>query len=1325
MMKFFKNTVIISGRLSSRYLLFLFLMLVGMGNAAAQDTFYWFGGSGNWSDINKWSLTSGNSGNALAPRVPTINDNVIFDDNSFPNPASRYVTISAASFVRDLRVQTSATGTAPSFLGAGTLTVSGDFLLQPHVTWNRTSSSAALYFTPAGDQTLDAAGLELNEAVSISGPGSISLANQLYLGNSRNLTFSNYGKLTTNDHPIYVQNLSTSSATGVQLNLGASAVSAVSFNSGPATINAGTSHITIRQGSSSAFRTTGSVTFYDVTFLGTSATFNAFNSNFHNVTFVNQGAFSFEGNHTIENLTLAPGSINTFNSGTTQTITGTFTAVTPDCSGLLEMKRSTSTGSASTINVSSGGVVDIPNARITGMTATGGATFNVVGVDNGGNTGWNFTQPPPKTIYWVGGAVETMGFHTGYFWNNADNWSDQSGGAGGYCIPTQFDNVVFDDNSDTFHKIYLYTNEIGYCHDITVEGWKNENLEIQGVGNNSWLEIYGASTWKNGMTVNTQIRYKSSDAGEILTFDGVQHGSTTYFWGAGGWIFADDFSSTGAIYLTQGTLNTNDKEVYIGGNFYSANTSSPVSAPNNLSKTLLLGASEVSVNYWSIATNTTAASFTLDAGTSHIIVRNGSTNQGFQPLAGQTYYDVTLQGANTLFNGNNITFNDVIIEQNAIFSNGTKTYQNLTLGNAKVYNFAAGSNQIILGSLNSNTPDCSGMTEFRGPVTGTATITKASGTIHIPNVLMENMTATGGATFTANGLDLDGNTGWTFTPAVAKDLYWIGGTGNWNDAANWTENSDGTPSGGCIPTQFDNVFFNQYSGADGITVTIAGTPAYCHDMTWLSGAPANATLIAENLTTSSTDKLTIYGSYTMGQNMIHRIYTYFQSSDMGETITFNGSRFMTFPATFDGSGGWTFQDEAYFHSTVSTSDYLTFKQGTLDFGGHNAILWGFSSTGNGQRHLNIEGSEITVDYSKWNYYGTNLTLQADNSHINIAGVQNRGEFLTAPGLQWHNITMSATTPNTFVAFGQVSNNPSTAGATYNHVKFLRDVYVYGSHTFNTFEVAQTQRTISFGVGTTQTILENTYLSGTPCQPNTLNVLNNGTANLNVMAGNIEFDYVSVSRLNASGGEHLTFQRNSTNGGNNVNITFVTGSGGLIGLGEDWLCHEFDSADPSTYTLDASGFFGGPDSQYSWTKVGDPNHTGVLGTGLTLDISSLGYGTYRVDVDYGGGSTCKVNDVIVVRKVTDMPVVSGTYTQDVCKGDDATVAKLVADGQNLLWYADATGGAPLDPATALIDGHTYYATQTVDGCESHRVGITVTLKNCAVILTNPMLMNRLK
>lgn len=60
---------------------------------------------------------------------------------------------------------------------------------------------------------------------------------------------------------------------------------------------------------------------------------------------------------------------------------------------------------------------------------------------------------------------------------------------------------------------------------------------------------------------------------------------------------------------------------------------------------------------------------------------------------------------------------------------------------------------------------------------------------------------------------------------------------------------------------------------------------------------------------------------------------------------------------------------------------------------------------------------------------------------------------------------------------------------------------------------------------------------------------------------------------------------------------------------------------------------------------------------------------------------------------------------------ATVANLIAlsPGLNLKWYSDLTGGTALQ-ANDAITTRTYYATSSVDGCESARVAVAVTVKN---------------
>lgn len=72
----------------------------------------------------------------------------------------------------------------------------------------------------------------------------------------------------------------------------------------------------------------------------------------------------------------------------------------------------------------------------------------------------------------------------------------------------------------------------------------------------------------------------------------------------------------------------------------------------------------------------------------------------------------------------------------------------------------------------------------------------------------------------------------------------------------------------------------------------------------------------------------------------------------------------------------------------------------------------------------------------------------------------------------------------------------------------------------------------------------------------------------------------------------------------------------------------------------------------------------------------------------------------------------------CVEDAATVADLYANGSGLLWYAAAAGGAPLATSTALLDGTTYYAAQSLNGCESAgRLGVQVIVTSPARTITH--------
>ena len=66
-------------------------------------------------------------------------------------------------------------------------------------------------------------------------------------------------------------------------------------------------------------------------------------------------------------------------------------------------------------------------------------------------------------------------------------------------------------------------------------------------------------------------------------------------------------------------------------------------------------------------------------------------------------------------------------------------------------------------------------------------------------------------------------------------------------------------------------------------------------------------------------------------------------------------------------------------------------------------------------------------------------------------------------------------------------------------------------------------------------------------------------------------------------------------------------------------------------------------------------------------------------------------------------------------NSGTIANLVVNGSNLIWYDAPSGGTVLPSSEILVDGTSYYASQTISGCESStRLNVKVTLSFVKVV-----------
>lgn len=119
-------------------------------------------------------------------------------------------------------------------------------------------------------------------------------------------------------------------------------------------------------------------------------------------------------------------------------------------------------------------------------------------------------------------------------------------------------------------------------------------------------------------------------------------------------------------------------------------------------------------------------------------------------------------------------------------------------------------------------------------------------------------------------------------------------------------------------------------------------------------------------------------------------------------------------------------------------------------------------------------------------------------------------------------------------------------------------------------------------------------------------------------------------------------------------------------------------------------------QYSISEFGSFQDSNIF--------NNLSAGNYSIMVKDANGCITK-SDYVVINSNTTQPPTANSQTFD--KG--ATVADLTASGTNIKWYADPVSSNVLSLSTVLQTG-TYYASQTINGCESSsRLAITITIK----------------
>ena len=130
---------------------------------------------------------------------------------------------------------------------------------------------------------------------------------------------------------------------------------------------------------------------------------------------------------------------------------------------------------------------------------------------------------------------------------------------------------------------------------------------------------------------------------------------------------------------------------------------------------------------------------------------------------------------------------------------------------------------------------------------------------------------------------------------------------------------------------------------------------------------------------------------------------------------------------------------------------------------------------------------------------------------------------------------------------------------------------------------------------------------------------------------------------------------------------------------------------------------------SWFTT--PTGGSAIATGTSFVTPSLpSTTTYYVEAANGTCISSARTAITATITVTSPPI--ATANQTFCAGEIVGYIAVIPSGSSIIWYNAATGGTVVPNGTALVSGTTYYASQTVNSCESTtRVAVTMTLGTC--------------
>ncbi|MCD4832328.1 MAG: gliding motility-associated C-terminal domain-containing protein, partial [Bacteroidales bacterium] len=202
----------------------------------------------------------------------------------------------------------------------------------------------------------------------------------------------------------------------------------------------------------------------------------------------------------------------------------------------------------------------------------------------------------------------------------------------------------------------------------------------------------------------------------------------------------------------------------------------------------------------------------------------------------------------------------------------------------------------------------------------------------------------------------------------------VNGTGTWNDSNHWAETTGGNP-GASIPTENDNVIFDNNSFITNNQTVIIKNKAICNDFRWevdkYKPELKSSSFLFKSITKAD---LEVHGSLIIGKNIENEFFGDILLRSSKESIISSNAE-LNSDIIIQSKGGKYILEKA-----LETNGNIELNKGSLITQGYNIECESFIGTGNKFRELNLGNSVIKVN--SWDFAETkNLEFEQEKSII--------------------------------------------------------------------------------------------------------------------------------------------------------------------------------------------------------------------------------------------------------------------------------------------------------------------------------------------------------